>query len=34
VSNNISSDGNSNWLEGVLMLVAYSVLATAFYFHP
>ncbi len=34
VTNVISSDGNSNWLEGVLMLVAYSVLATAFYFHP
>ncbi|MGI9211298.1 MAG: calcium/proton exchanger [Methylococcaceae bacterium] len=34
VSNMISSDGNSNWLEGVLMLVAYSILATAFYFHP
>lgn len=34
VTHVISTDGNSNWLEGVLMLVAYSVLATAFYFHP
>lgn len=34
VTNAISGDGNSNWLEGVLLLVTYSVLAAAFYFHP
>ncbi len=34
VTNSISSDGRSNWLEGVLLLVTYSVVAAAFYFHP
>jgi Ca2+:H+ antiporter len=34
VTNSISSDGRSNWLEGVLLLVTYGVVATAFFFHP
>jgi Ca2+:H+ antiporter len=34
IANSISSDGNSNWLEGTLLLAAYAVLALAFYFHP
>ena len=32
--NSISSDGRSNWLEGVLLLITYAVLGIAFYFHP
>jgi len=34
VTNSISTDGRSNWLEGILLLVAYGVVAVAFYFHP
>jgi Ca2+:H+ antiporter len=34
VANLISLDGQSNWLEGSLLLAAYTVLAAAFYFHP
>ena len=34
IANSISSDGKSNWLEGVLLLAAYAVLGFAFYFHP
>ncbi len=34
VTNSISSDGRSNWLMGVLLLVTYGIVATAFYFHP
>ena len=34
VTNSISSDGRSNWLEGVQLLTAYGVVATAFFFHP
>ncbi|NEP49503.1 MAG: calcium/proton exchanger [Moorea sp. SIO3C2] len=34
ITNSISSDGKSNWLEGVLLLAAYVVLGLAFYFHP
>lgn len=34
IANSISSDGRSNWLEGVLLLAAYAVLGLAFYFHP
>ena len=30
----ISSDGNSNWLEGILLLIFYVVLGVAFYIHP
>ncbi len=34
VANLISLDGRSNWLEGVLLLATYAVLAFAFYFNP
>ena len=34
ITNSISSDGNSNWLEGILLLATYVVLGLAFYFHP
>jgi Ca2+:H+ antiporter len=34
IANSISSDGRSNWLEGVLLLAAYIVLGFSFYFHP
>jgi Ca2+:H+ antiporter len=34
ITNSISTDGRSNWLEGVLLLVAYGVVAAAFFFHP
>jgi Ca2+:H+ antiporter len=34
ITNSISSDGKSNWLEGTLLLAAYVVLCFAFYFHP
>lgn len=34
ITNSISSDGRSNWLEGTLLLATYTVLGFAFYFHP
>ncbi|MBN4006700.1 calcium/proton exchanger [Nostoc sp. LPT] len=34
VANLISLDGRSNWLEGILLLATYTVLAAGFYFHP
>jgi Ca2+:H+ antiporter len=34
IANLISSDGRSNWLEGVLLLATYIILGTVFYFHP
>ncbi|BAZ11717.1 calcium/proton antiporter, CaCA family protein [Calothrix sp. NIES-4071] len=34
ITNSISTDGSSNWLEGALLLITYTVLGTAFYFHP
>lgn len=34
ITNSISSDGRSNWLEGTLLLATYAVLGLAFYFHP
>lgn len=34
IANSISSDGRSNWLEGILLLATYVILALAFYFHP
>jgi Ca2+:H+ antiporter len=30
----IASDGESNWLEGALLLAVYLILALAFYFLP
>ncbi|ACK66557.1 calcium/proton antiporter, CaCA family [Rippkaea orientalis PCC 8801] len=34
ITNSISSDGKSNWLEGTLLLATYIVIGLAFYFHP
>ncbi|MFM8298936.1 MAG: calcium/proton exchanger, partial [Microcystis aeruginosa] len=34
LANSISSDGRSNWLEGMLLLATYTILALAFFFHP
>lgn len=34
IVNSISSDGRSNWLEGVLLLATYAIIGLAFYFHP
>lgn len=34
ITNSISSDGKSNWLEGAMLLVTYAVLGAAFFFHP
>lgn len=34
IANSISSDGRSNWLEGVLLLATYTVIGLAFYFYP
>lgn len=34
IANSISSDGRSNWLEGMMLLATYAVLGLAFYFHP
>lgn len=34
ITNTISSDGRSNWLEGTLLLATYVILGLAFYFHP
>jgi len=34
IVNAIVQDGESNWLEGMQLLVAYVIIAVAFYFHP
>ena len=34
IANSISSDGESNWLEGSLLIATYAVIAIAFFFHP
>ncbi|MGV0027507.1 calcium/proton exchanger [Phormidesmis priestleyi] len=34
ITNSISNDGKSNWLEGAMLLVTYAAVGTAFYFHP
>lgn len=34
ITNSISSDGRSNWLEGTLLLATYAILSFAFYFRP
>lgn len=34
VANIVTLDGQSNWLEGILLLATYAVLGAAFYFHP
>ena len=34
IANSISSDGESNWLEGSLLIATYAVVALSFFFHP
>lgn len=34
IANSISSDGESNWLEGSLLLATYTIISLAFFFHP
>ena len=34
IVNSIIEDGESNWFEGAQLLVAYFIMAVAFYFHP
>jgi Ca2+:H+ antiporter len=34
IVNFVAQDGESNWLEGALMLAVYAVLGMAFYFLP
>jgi len=34
ITNSISNDGATNWLEGVLLLMTYLVLGVAFFIHP
>lgn len=34
LANMISSDGQSNWLEGAMLMVCYGVVMAAFFFHP
>jgi Ca2+:H+ antiporter len=34
ITNSISTDGNSNWLEGALLLTTYAIVGAGFYFHP
>lgn len=34
IANSVSSDGRSDWLEGVLLLATYLVISVAFFYHP
>ncbi|KAI8393459.1 calcium/proton exchanger [Radiomyces spectabilis] len=34
IVNYLIQDGRSNWLEGILLLASYSIVALAFFFHP
>jgi Ca2+:H+ antiporter len=34
IANLVVEDGESNWLEGLQLLVAYAIMAVAFFFHP
>lgn len=34
IANAISQDGESNWLEGAMLLALYAILGVAFFFHP
>lgn len=34
IVNSIIEDGESNWFEGIQLLVTYVIIATAFFFHP
>lgn len=34
ITNSIIEDGETNWLEGALLLVVYAIVAVSFFFHP
>jgi Ca2+:H+ antiporter len=34
IANLVMEDGESNWLEGLQLLMAYAIMAVAFFFHP
>lgn len=34
IANSVTNDGESNWFEGVQLLLAYAIIAIAFFFHP
>ncbi len=34
IANLVVEDGESNWLEGLQLIVAYAIIAVAFFFHP
>ncbi len=34
VANSVVEDGESNWFEGFQLMIAYAILAVAFFFHP
>ncbi len=34
ITNLVIQDGESNWLEGIQLLMAYAIMAVAFFFHP
>jgi len=34
IANLVVEDGESNWLEGIQLLMAYAIMAVAFFFHP
>ncbi|HIK46394.1 MAG TPA: calcium/proton exchanger, partial [Leptolyngbyaceae cyanobacterium M65_K2018_010] len=34
ITNSVSADGRSNWLEGVLLMAAYTILGLSFYVQP
>ncbi len=34
IANLVVEDGESNWLEGLQLLMAYAIMAVAFFLHP
>ena len=34
IANAVVEDGESNWLEGLQLIIAYTIIAVAFFFHP
>jgi Ca2+:H+ antiporter len=34
IANSIIEDGESNWFEGLQLVVVYAIVAVAFFFHP
>ena len=34
IVNFVVQDGESNWLEGLQLMMAYAIIAVAFFFHP